>query len=55
MTSAWLKFFNEHDINIVERSSGFKPEKIVCHNELFDKRIVLHNIIKKYENHSSIK
>ena len=48
------KLFNEHYINIVERSSGLKPEKIVCHNEDFDKRMVLHNIIKKYENHSSI-
>ena len=48
------KLFNEHYINIVECSSGLKPEKIVCHNEDFDKRIVLHNIIKKYENHSSI-
>ena len=49
-----IMLFNEHYINIVERSSGSKPEKIVCHNEDFDKRIVLHNIIKKYENHSSI-
>ena len=48
------KLFNEHYINIVERSSGLKSGKIVCHNEDFDKRIVLHNIIKKYENHSSI-
>ena len=48
------KLFNEHYINIVEHSSGLKPEKIVCDNEGFDKRIVLHNIIKKYENHSSI-
>ena len=39
--------------NIVERSSGLKPEKIFCYNENFDKRVVLHNIIKKYENHSS--
>ena len=45
------KLFNEHYINIVERSSGLKPEKIVCHNENLDKRVVLHNIIKKYENH----
>ena len=50
------KLFNEHYINIVERSSGLKSEKkIVCHNEDFDKRIVLHNFIKKYENHLSIK
>ena len=26
------KPFNEHYINIVERSSGLKPEEIVCHN-----------------------
>ena len=37
------KLFNGHYINIVERSIGLKPEKIVCHNENFDKRIVLHN------------
>ena len=48
------KHFNEYYINIVERSSNLKPEKIVCHNEDFDKGIVLHNIIKNYENHSSI-
>ena len=48
------KLFNEHYINIVERSSGLKPEKIVCHSEDSDKRIVLHNIIKKYENYCSI-
>ena len=48
------KLFNEHEINIVERSRGLKPERIVCHNEDFDKGIVLHNIIKKYGNHSSI-
>ena len=43
------KLSNEHYINIVERSSGLKPEKIVCHSKDFDKRMVLHNI-KKYEN-----
>ena len=48
------KLFNEHYINVVEWSSGLKLEKMVCHNEDFDKRIVLHNIIKKYENHSII-
>ena len=48
------KLFNEHYINIVERSSGPKPGKIVCHNEDFDKSIVLHSIINKYENHSNI-
>ena len=48
------KLFNEHYINIIERSSGLKPEKTVCQNEDFDKKMVLHNIIRKYENHSSI-
>ena len=48
------KLFNQHYINIVEWSSGSKPEKVVCGNEGFDKRIFLHNIIKKYENHSNI-
>ena len=47
------KLFNEHYINI-ERSSDLKPEKTVCQNEDFDKKMVLHNIIRKYENHSSI-
>ena len=48
------KLFNEHYIKIVERSNGFKPEKIVCHSEDLDQRIVLYNIIKQSENHSSI-
>ena len=43
------ELFNEHYFNIVERSSGLKPEKIVRHRKKFDKRLVLHNIIKKYE------
>ena len=42
-----VKLFNEHYINIVERSSGLKPKKIVYHNYDFEKRIVLHEIIKK--------
>ena len=48
------KLFNEHYINIIERPSGLKPEKTVCQNEDFDKKMVLHNIIRKYENHSSM-
>ena len=49
------KLFNKRCINIVERLSSLKPEKIICHNEGFYERIVLHNIIKKYENHSNIR
>ena len=48
------KLFNENYISIAEQSSGFRPENIVRHNEDFDKKIILHNIIKKYENHFSI-
>ena len=48
MTSAW------DYISIVEWSSGLKPQEIVCHNEGFDKRMVLHIITEKCENHSSI-
>ena len=44
------KLFNEHYINIVERSSGLKPEKLARHNEYFDKRIVLHNNLYVCEN-----
>ena len=48
------KLFHENYINIVERSSVLKSEKIACHNEDFDQSIILHNVIKKYEIHSSI-
>ena len=48
------KLFNENYISIAEQSSGFRPENVVRHNEDFDKKIILHNIIKKYENHFSI-
>ena len=49
-----VNLFNKHYTNIAKRSSGLKPGKIVCDNEDFDKRVVLHNISKKNENHSSI-
>ena len=32
-------------LKLLKRSSGFKPEKIVCHNVNFDKRIILHNFL----------
>ena len=45
------KLFNEYYINIVEWSTGLKTEKIACHNQDLDKRILLQNfVIKKYEN-----
>ena len=47
------KRFNEHYIDIVECFSGLKPEKIVHHHKDFDKGIVIHKTVKKYEYHSS--
>ena len=40
------KLFNKNYINIAERPNGLKSEKIVCHNEDFDKRIVLITLSK---------
>ena len=45
---------NKHYAKIVEWSSVLQPKKIVCRSENFNEKIVLHNIIKMYENHSSI-
>ena len=47
MTNAWQNIL----MSIIELSK--KSEKLVCHKEDFDKKIVLSNI-KNYENHSSI-
>ena len=48
------KTFNEHYINIVERSSGLKPEKMEFYNPLHTSRNILHSIIDRYKNHPSI-
>ena len=48
------KTFNEHYINIVEWSSGLKPEKIEFDNSLKTSRNILHTIIDRYKNHPSI-
>ena len=41
----FTKLFNEYYVNIVARSSN---------NDDFDMRMNLHNVIEKYENHSSL-
>ena len=46
MTSVWKNFLMS--IVLTLKNSA------VCHNEDFDKRVVLHYITKKYENHSNI-
>ena len=48
------KTFNEHDINIVERSSVLKPEKMEFDNSINTSRNILHSIIDRYKNHPSI-
>ena len=49
-----VKTFNEHYINIVERSSGLKPEKMKFDNSLNTSRNILHSIIDHYKNRPSI-
>ena len=44
---------NDHYINIVEKSSGVKPNSIDF-NEAQNKQGVIDIIIKKFENHPSI-
>ena len=48
------KTFNEHYINIVERSSGLKPEKMKFDNSLNTSRNILHSTIDRCKNHPSI-
>ena len=48
------KTFNEHYINIIERSSSLKPEKMEFDNSLNTRRNILHSIIDRYKNHPSI-
>ena len=50
----FAKTFNEHYTNIVERSSGLKPEKMEFDNSLKTSRNILHSIIDRYKNHPSI-
>ena len=48
------KTFNEHYINIVEWSSGLKPEKMELDNSLNTSRNILHDTIDRYKNHPNI-
>ena len=48
------KNFNEHYINIAERSSGLKSEKMEFDNSVHTSRNILHSIIDRYKNHLSI-
>ena len=49
-----VQHFNDHYINIVERSCGFKPEKVEFDIGSSNKIEVLSSILDKYRNHPSI-
>ena len=47
--------FNNHHINIVEKSSGIKSRHVARDNNIENKRITIQVIKKHFENHPSIK
>ena len=49
-----VQLFNDHYINIVERSCGFKPEKVEFDIGSNNKNEVLGSILDKHRNYSSI-
>ena len=49
-----VQLFDNHYSNIVERSCGFKPEKVEFDIESSNKNEVLSSILDKYRNHPSI-
>ena len=49
-----VQLFNDHYINIVERSCDFKPEKVEFDFGSCNKNGVLSSILDKYRNHPSI-
>ena len=54
MTSAWQTFLMKVILTLQNGPMAWNQKKIVCHNEDFDKKTVLYNIIEKYENHFSL-
>ena len=49
-----MQLFNDHYINIAERSYGFKPEKLEFDFGSCNKNGVLSSILDKYRKHRSI-
>ena len=49
-----MQFFNDHYIIIVERSCGFKPEKVEFDIGSSNKNGLLTSILGEYRNHPSI-
>ena len=54
MTKKLVQLFNDHYSNIVERSYGFKPEKVEFDIGSSNKNEVLSSVLNKYRNHPSI-
>ena len=50
-----VEVFNNHYINIVEKSSGIKSRHVARDNNIENKRIAIQVIKKYFENHPSIK
>ena len=46
--------FNDHYINIVEKSSGKKPSRIADNAQGLDDRCVVRLIFQQYQNHPSV-
>ena len=49
-----VQLFNDHYINIVERSCGLKPEIVQFDFKSFNKDGISSSILDKYRNHPSI-
>ena len=50
-----VEVFNNHYINIVEKSSGKKSRHVAHDNDIENKRIAIQVMNKYFENHPSIK
>ena len=48
------EIFNDHYINLVEKSSGKKPTSLAKDTGISDDRQIVRLIIEKYKNHPSI-
>ena len=49
-----VEIFNEHYINIVEKSSGIKPVNVTMMHNIFDNDTAINVIIEAYQNHPSV-
>ena len=50
-----VRMFNDHYINIVERSCGIKPTNVAKEQEIEDNKKAVEVICKSFANHESVK